>query len=58
MEKVLRIIKAEGKTEWVTLPETTILPRKGESVVVNQELYTVLYVEHNFDSQAIFIVVK
>ena len=58
MKKVLRIIKAGEKTKWTDLPETfAYIPRKGESVVFNQEIYTVMYVEYDFDNQTIFIVV-
>ncbi len=58
MKKVLRIIKAGEKTKWIDLPETfAYIPRKGESVVLNLEIYTVMYVEYDFDNQTIFIVV-
>ena len=58
MKKVLRIIKGGEKTKWIDLPETfAYIPRKGESVVLNQEIYTVMYVEYDFDNQTIFIVV-
>ena len=58
MKKVLRIIRLDEKTKWIDLPETfAYIPRKGESVVLNQEIYTVMYVEYDFDNQTIFIVV-
>ena len=58
MKKVLRIIKAGEKTKWIDLPETFVyIPRKGDSIVLNQEIYTVMYVEYDFDNQTIFIVV-
>ena len=58
MKKVLRIIRLDGKTKWIDLPETfTYIPRKGDSIVLNQEIYTVMYVEYDFDNQTIFIVV-
>ena len=58
MKKVLRIIRLDGKTKWIDLPETfAYIPRKGESVVLNQEIYIVMYVEYDFDNQTIFIVV-
>ena len=58
MKKVLRIIKAGEKTKWIDIPETfTYIPRKGDSFVLNQEIYTVMYVEYDFDNQTIFIVV-
>ena len=61
MKKVLRIIRAGEKTKWIDLdfPETfTYIPRKGDSIVLNQEIYTVMYVEYDFDNQTIFIVVN
>ena len=58
MKKVLRIIKAGEKTKWIDLPETfAYIPRKWDSIVLNQEIYTVMYVEYDFDNQTIFIVV-
>ena len=58
MKKVLRIIKAGEKPKWIDLPKTfTYIPRKGDSIVLNQEIYTVMYVEYDFDNQTIFIVV-
>ena len=58
MKKVLRIIRLDEKTKWIDLPETfTYIPRKGDSVVINQEIYIVMYVEYDFDNQTIFIVV-
>ena len=58
MKKVLRIIRLDEKTKWIDLPETfAYIPRKGESVVLNQEIYTVMYVEYDFDIQTFFIVV-
>ncbi len=58
MKKVLRIIKAGEKTKWIDLPETfAYIPRKGDSIVLNQKIYIVMYVEYDFDNQTIFIVV-
>ncbi len=58
MKKVLKIIKAGEKTKWIDLPGTfAYIPRKGDSIVINHEFYTVRYVEYDFDNQTIFIVV-
>ena len=58
MKKVLRILSIKGGNKWIDLPETfTYIPRKGDSIVLNQEIYTVMYVEYDFDNQTIFIVV-
>ena len=58
MKKVLRIIRLDEKTKWIDLPETFVyIPRKGDSIVLNQKIYIVMYVEYDFDNQTIFIVV-
>ena len=58
MKKVLRIIRLDEKTKWIDLPETfSYIPRKGDSIVLNQKIYIVMYVEYDFDNQTIFIVV-
>ena len=58
MKKVLRILSIRGGNKWVDLPETiTDIPRKGDSVVYNEDTYRVSYVEFDFDEQTVFIVV-
>ena len=58
MKKVLRILSIKGGNEWINLPETiTDIPRKGDSVVYNEDTYKVSYVEFDFDEQTVFIVV-
>ena len=58
MKKVLRIIRLDEKTKWSDLPETfAYIPRKGDSIVLNQKIYIVMYVEYDFDNQTIFIIV-
>lgn len=58
MKKVLRILSIEGGNKWIDLPETiTDIPRKGDSVVYNEDTYKVSYVEFDFDEQTVFIVV-
>ena len=58
MKKVLRIISLDEKTKLIDLPETfAYIPRKGDSIVLNQKIYIVRYVEYDFDNQTIFIVV-
>ena len=58
MKKVLRIIRLDEKTKWIDLPETfAYIPSKGDSIVLNQKIYIVMYVEYDFDNQTIFIVV-
>ena len=58
MKKVLRIVMLDEKTKWIDLPETfAYIPRKGDSIVLNQKIYIVMYVEYDFDNQTIIIVV-
>lgn len=58
MKKVLRILSTRGGNKWVDLPETIAdIPRKGDSVVYNEDTYKVSYVEFDFDEQTVFIVV-
>ena len=58
MKKVLRIIRLDEKTKWIDLPENfAYIPRKGDSIVLNQKIYIVMYVEYDFDNQTIYIVV-
>ena len=54
MKKVLRIIRLDEKTKWIDLPETfAYIPRKGDSIVLNQKIYIVMYVEYDFDNQTV-----
>ena len=58
MKKVLRIIRLDEKTKWIDLPETfAYIPRKGDSIVLNQKIYIVMYVGYDFDNQTFFIIV-
>ena len=58
MKKVLRILSFRGGNKWIDLPETIAdIPRKGDSVVYNEDTYKVSYVEFDFDEQTVFIVV-